>query len=66
MFSLTHPECRDDEYFLSNVTEKDYDRIGWKTKRKGIKTYKKNGEEFEEPGTFPVFVSKSEVREHGM
>lgn len=60
-----HPECKEDELFVTNADDESYKYIGWKTKRKGIISYMISGEPCGEewPGSFPVFVKKAEIEE---
>ena len=60
-FNVEHSEIEDGEMFLSNITEEDYQKIGWKTKRRGNIAYDKSGNII--IGLFPVFVQKQEYDE---
>ena len=42
-FNVEHSEIEDGEMFLSNTNGKDYQRIRWKTKRRGNIAYDKSG-----------------------
>ena len=33
--NLANPELREGEFFLGNYTKKDWELVGWKTKRRG-------------------------------
>ncbi|MEK7100248.1 MAG: hypothetical protein AAB872_00375 [Patescibacteria group bacterium] len=73
-FNKNHPEKRNGEVFLTNVGDHDreflfleddnYQRIGWKTKRKGSVAYDVNGKEVY--GMKPVFVQRSELEKAGI
>jgi hypothetical protein len=58
-----HPECGDDEVFLGNCDDKSFERIRWRTKRKGVVAYMADGTPWSERGAvgFPVFVQKAEL-----
>lgn len=70
-FNENHPEKGDDEIFITNAwegdreglfdNEKDYSRIGWKTKRKGRQAYDIYGKPLK--NGYPVFVKKSEYED---
>lgn len=56
-----HPEQRNGEVFLSNLTQRDFEALGLKTKRKGYVAFYKDGEIVPEVlGYFPVFAQESE------
>lgn len=57
-FNETHPEMREGELFLINATWAGYERIRWKTKRRGLQAYTEQGEEV--TGYIPVFVQRKE------
>lgn len=73
-FNKNHPEKGDGEVFLTNVgdhdrefhffDEDDYQRIGWKTKRKGSIAYNVDGKPVN--GMKPVFVQRSELEKGGI
>ena len=57
----SHPELREGEIFLSNVDDEHYPRIKWKTKRRGIVAYDRDGNIIEKrKGLRPVFVQADE------
>lgn len=63
-FSKKHPECREDEVFVSNVTESQYSDIGWRTKRRGNVAYGIDGKPIgDSREIFPVFVKKKEIHD---
>jgi len=53
-----HPELMEGEIWVSNCSEDSYDKIGWKTKRRGEIAYDVNGKVVRE--FFPVFIQASE------
>ena len=53
-----HPEIEEGEIFLGNSTEEDYQKIGWKTKRKANIAFDRSGNTI--IGLFPVFIQKRE------
>lgn len=59
-----HPEMANDEVFVTNTNEEDFDDIGWKTKRKGKIAYDPSGVPLGNrwPWSFPVFAKKWEIR----
>lgn len=59
-----HPECKDGEIFLSNVTREEFQRCGFKSKRLGVCAYSVYGRKLSIPDFYPVFVSKQEYRDH--
>ena len=62
-FNNTHPELKDGEMFLGNVTKSFYHKIGWETKRMGTTPYTTNGEvllQISPRILYPVFVQKKE------
>ena len=58
---FVHPELRPGEVLLTNCRSQsgDYEDIGRKTKRMGVRAYDRNGEVI--PGYFPVFVLKKDL-----
>ena len=63
-FNNTHPELKDGEMFIGNVTKSFYNHnIGWQTKRMGITAYTPDGEViFNRLSTtlYPTFIQKKE------
>ncbi len=72
----SHPERQEDEVFVTNTDDEPafglplgmngisgWDRIGWKTKRKGSIAYDIHGEPLggRWPSGYPVFAKKSEI-----
>lgn len=65
-----HPEQRENEVFLTNLNKEyfenllpeefryAYERIGYRSKRKGVTAYDVNGNILH--GSYPVFVDKDE------
>ena len=64
-FNAEHPELEDGEMFLSNTNEEGYQRIRWKTKRRGEVAYNIDGIIIDKQSInlFPVFVQKQEYDE---
>lgn len=60
---MKHPECGKDEFFLTNTFGSNFEKIGWKTKRKGKIAYDHDGIQINDDNFFPVFVKVSEVEE---
>ncbi len=63
-----HPEQAPDEYFMGNANETmlGLQRFNsWKTLRRGTSALDRNGNPFEKPGWFPVFVKKDEWENTG-
>jgi hypothetical protein len=66
-FNKNHPECRAGEVFLTNTDDKDWDDIGWKSKRRGQVAYDRSGLPVLTSGSFfPVFVQRDELEEAGI
>ena len=63
MFNRRHPECKDNEVFITNSDKEMFTTIGWKTKRKGLFSYDDEGKLLGNrwKNSFPVFVKKSEI-----
>jgi hypothetical protein len=59
-----HPECGQDEVFITNADSDSWPKIGWLTKRKGIVAYDTAGKPLGSRwhGAFPVFAKKDEIR----
>ena len=57
-----HPEQRNDEIFLQNATEADFNYSAHQTKRLGITAYDILGAVV--PGLKPMFVSRAELAEN--
>lgn len=53
-----HPEIREGEVFVTNCMPSVFPQIGWKTKRRGIVAYDRDGTPVKE--MFPVFIQQSE------
>lgn len=63
--SFIHPECREDEIFLTNSISSGYRGIGWNTKRTGDVAYNTDCKPINEKECekyFPVFVKKDEIK----
>jgi hypothetical protein len=59
-----HPEQQNDELLLGNSTQSDFKRIGWTTKRAGVKSFYSDGSPYphqDKHGVSPVFVQRSEI-----
>ncbi len=57
-----HPELQEDEVYLGNTHDEDFDQIGWETKRSGQVTYDRDGKKMgQDKDFFPVFVKRDEV-----
>ena len=64
--NTTHPEIREGEVWITNICPKSwhgdtFNEIGWKTKRKGVVAYKRNGEIDE--NSYPVFIQLKEYED---
>lgn len=63
----SHPELEKGEVYLTNVTAKDFHRIGHRTKRMGRVAYDRKGYPIKEiEGLYPVFVQRSELEGKGI
>ena len=63
---IEHPELREGEIYFGNDEPEGFERIGWKTKRLGKVAYDSNNQPYDEANNlFPIFVQKSELKEHG-
>jgi hypothetical protein len=62
-FNKTHPECGNDEVFITNADSEIWPKIGWQTKRRGSVAYSPDGKPLGRSwrGSFPVFVKKDEI-----
>ena len=57
-----HPEQRDDEIYLGNVTEAEYELLSWVNKRLGRFAYNYEGRIVTSRDKyFPMFLARSEV-----
>jgi hypothetical protein len=59
-----HPELEEGEVFLTNATIDEFDKIGWKTKRRGEIAYDINNNPLSpinQPDLYPVFAKQSEI-----
>lgn len=56
-----HPECKDDEIFITVANESGYEDVAWKTKRRGTHVYDDEGRLADAHGIFPVFASRTEL-----
>ncbi len=62
---MRHPEIREGEIFLTNSTVKEYEKVGWKTKRMGYIALDVNGNIIDSTsGLFPVFLQKKEYDDY--
>ncbi len=64
-----HPELKPGEYYLGNFDPERAKEIGWKTKRPGIKAFKRNGDPYpnqEDHGVLPYFVQLKELQAAGV
>lgn len=69
MFDHDHPERLSNEVYLGNFTPDDWKDVGWKTKRKGIKSYTIDGSPYPfqvRYGVFPGFVQRQELVANGV
>jgi len=67
-----HTEAREDEIYMGNISEKDFEELMWNTKRKGNTPYHISGHLLKRDETpkggvtlFPLFVKKEEVMQMG-
>ncbi len=57
-----HPEANSDEVFLTNSQARNYQHIGWETKRRGSVPYDTSGKVCGDGvSLFPVFVKRHEL-----
>ena len=59
-----HPEQRKDEKFIVNANENAWEKIKWRTKRKGKKSFHITTNEPLDSGLFPVFIKKQEYDDY--
>jgi hypothetical protein len=60
--NANHPELQPGEIFLCNASENSYSLIGWKTKRRGIRSINPTlGRGQKLADLAPVFVQRSEL-----
>ena len=63
----SHPECLDDEVFLTNADVEGWNSIGWASKRRGQVAYDKLGRVvLSARDFFPVFVGRDELEQAGI
>jgi hypothetical protein len=55
-----HPEIREGEVFLGNMSEDTFRTVGWRTKRRGNVAYYINGEIIRNSSSLPVFCQQKE------
>ncbi len=60
-----HPETREGEIFLCNITPSGFNQSKWKTKRKGEIAYDSHGKDISSTGLYPIFVSRQELIDNG-
>lgn len=56
-----HPELRSNEIFFTNASEKQFEMMEWKSKRKGKIAYDGKGNQLHHDDWFPVFISAEEL-----
>ena len=60
-FNDNHPELQDNDVFVGNANQEEFEELKFETKRRGDQSYDRDGMEIpRETGIRPVFVSKSE------
>ena len=68
--SKNHPELREGEVFLGNLSSSEYQNMRWKTKRQGAVPYNIHGKrEYNTvPGfeLLPVFAKRQELEKAGI
>jgi len=60
-FNENHPEKKSDETFITNASLNNFNRIIFKTKRRGLVAYMITGDPIGGNMFFPVFASSKEV-----
>ena len=64
-FNKHHPELKEGEVFVTNCADEEvFNHLVWKTKRRGLVVYGRDGKR--EIGGFPVFAKKSEAEGAGV
>lgn len=66
MTRAVHPEADPNEVHIGNVYGADFQMVGWKTKRLGIRAMGSDGEVLKGGNMKPVFVKRAELEAAGV